>query len=97
MIDRKTIRTEVIAKINAVVGKKTDPNPVPDSDAGEGLLLWGDLGMGPIVRQAMSVPYTNISVHHGGLGVSMNDAGGCKKVGEAVDLVNNRANRKQKP
>jgi hypothetical protein len=64
-----------VVKINAVACTHTKPRPVPDSEAGEELRLWQDLGVRPTVRRAMATPYTKISSSHdGGLVESMADA-----------------------
>jgi len=70
-------------------------NPIQREPIAEGKSLEDDLLIGPETKSALAVAYTAISLHYkGGVPVSIADAGGCETVGDAVDLVHNRANGK---
>lgn len=89
MASRKEIETRVIDAIKAAVPFRTKKKEeIKQSDN-----LADDLGMKLPLKQAMGVPYTEISKSYpGGIAVSLIHAGECKTVREAVDLTHRRAN-----
>lgn len=82
-VSRTQIAKLVIEKLKAVSHTKDE---IDEDDR-----LWQDLGMGPIVRQAMAMPYSRITAEHGGVPVTPSAAGKLKTVGESIDLVHKRA------
>jgi hypothetical protein len=89
-VDRPTIKREVIAKLNAVAEPQPPLNPTSTPD--EKKLLLDDLGMGPTFRRAMALPYTKISLRHGGKPVTQSAAQDLNSVGDSIDLVFKQAN-----
>jgi len=85
MPTRNDIQPKVIAKIASVVHRRA-------SAISEGDRLFEELGMGPIVRKAMALPYTKISEESGGSPISQSAAGNLKTVKASVDLVFTKAN-----
>jgi len=83
-VDRETIKQEVIEKLTVV----TEPEePITEENK-----LFDDLGMGAVSRRAMALPYSKISLRHGGKPVTMAKAEALETVEESIDLVHERAN-----
>jgi len=82
-VDRPTIATEVIQKLDVV----TEKPAITEADK-----LSADLRMGPTVRKAMALPYSKISARFGGKPVTQAEAGNLKTVKASIDLVHKKAN-----
>ncbi len=79
MPTRKEIKDQIIEKLSNFLER----NKIKEDEK-----LFEDLGMGPIIRKAMAIPYTKISRKYDkGLTVSMEEAGKLKTVKETIDLV----------
>jgi len=86
MPTRDEIKPKVIAKIKAI-------SDAVDLVEDEKSKLWNDLGMGPVVKAAMSLPYSKIAQKYpGGIVVSQAAAAKCETVKDSIDLVFNRSN-----
>ena len=83
-VDRGTIKVEVIQKLTVVA---EPPDPITEETR-----LFEDLGMGAVSRRAMALPYSKISLRHGGKPVPMAKAEALETVKESIDLVHERAN-----
>jgi hypothetical protein len=83
-VDRETIKREVIEKLTVV--------SEPEEPITEETKLFDDLGMGAVSRRAMALPYSKISLRHGGKPVTMAKAEALETVEESIDLVHERAN-----
>jgi hypothetical protein len=90
---RPEIKPQVDHVLNSAcahAGNPTKSEPIDDK-----LSLEDDLLIGPETKTALAVAYTAISLQYqGGIPISLNDAGGCDTVGDAVDVVYKRANGK---
>ena len=85
MPSRDVIKPQVIQKIAKVAERP--PEKIHEKDR-----LWEDLDMGPLLRKAMSKPYTKIAKKYaGGLPISMDEAEGLNTVKASIDLVTKRA------
>jgi len=88
---RDTIKPQVDHVLNAAcahAGNPTQPEPIDD-----GKNLEDDLLIGPNTKAGLAVAYTAISLQYkGGKPVSIGDSANCDTVGDAVDLVHDRAN-----
>lgn len=83
---REVIKPLVVAKLKDV----TDEDLSVDEERSE---LQRDLGMTLLLVQAMSVPYTKISLRYAaGIEVTVQAAGKCKTVKDSIDLVYKCAN-----
>jgi len=88
MPSRTEIKPLVIQKLQ-VVTEEDQRATVESSD------LEIDLGMPAYAKKGMALAYTKISRRYlGGRPVSATEAGECKKVKDAIDLVHTRANGK---
>jgi hypothetical protein len=86
-VSRDEIRPEVVHVLEVVSRRQ---------NITDGMTLWPGLRLPPLVRGALSFPFSAISAEYGGLGISTDASRGLKDVKEAVDLVYKRANRKLK-
>ena len=85
MPPRKEIKPRVIEAINEA--RETPGEAIREADR-----LWEDLDMGPLLRRAMSRPYSEIAKKYaGGLPVSMDEAENLETVKASIDLVTKRA------
>ena len=85
MPTRADIKPDVIHVLAAVAW-------VDESSIKEPSKLFEDLGLGPLVRKALSVPFSEISrQYESGKNVSQAAAGKLKTVKESIDLVLKRA------
>src|ERR1035438_6347988 len=83
---RDEIKPLVVAKLKAT----TDEDVLVDDETSE---LKRDLGMTSLLVQAMSVPYTKISLRYpAGIAVTVKAAGKCETVKDSIDLVYKCAN-----
>jgi hypothetical protein len=86
MPTRDEIKPKVITKIKTI----SDAGDLAEDEKSH---LWNDLGMGPVVKAAMSLPYSKISKKYpNGIVVSQAAAAKCETVKDSIDLVFNRAN-----
>ena len=87
-VSAATIKPKVISTIKRALA--LDQNT--GVSVTDGKKLADDLDMSRPLRQALATPFTKISKRHGGKTVSIADCGKLKTVGDAVTLVNRRAN-----
>jgi hypothetical protein len=87
---RSKIKPQVDHVLNSAcihAGNPTQPEPIDD-----GKSLEDDLLLGPNTKADLAIAYTAIALQYqGGHPVSISDAEACDTVGNAVDLVWNRA------
>lgn len=83
-----TIRPKVHSALKKMIKASGEKNPV----VADNKTLSGDLGMSAPLKKAMGTPYTKISKSYGGITVSLDDAGDCVTVLDAVSLTHERAN-----
>lgn len=87
VVTKVDIKPQVIEKLESFAE--------PNTDLSEDTELDGDLGMGPTHRAAMALPYTKISKRYKGYVVGISECKELKTVGESIDLVYERANRRK--
>jgi len=86
MPSRAQIKPQVIGRIAEAAERS--PKTIREKDR-----LWEDLDLGPLLKKAMSVPYTKITQQFaGGLPISMDEAENLETVKSSIDLVTRRAN-----
>lgn len=90
---REEIKSQVDHVLNSACAHAGNPTQAEPIDDGKN--LEDDLLIGPNTKAGLAVAYTAISLQYqGGVPVSIADAAACDTVGDAVDLVHNRANGK---
>ncbi len=84
VVTRAAIRPEVVSKIAHAARRDGD---LPDETR-----LHEDLGLGTPVLRALALPFSRISLEHGGLAIAPDETEDLTTVGKSVDLVFERAN-----